>query len=112
MLHDISCVLTLCRFGAGLTLQAKVQMLSLEGFEARSLHKPTSGGSRLHSSQTRSPDLAEAKHTHPLGKQVTLADPYDTSPLHIFIRESFQGAFLVEEHQVCVTFSIQVVGFI
>ena len=78
-------------------------MLSPEGFEARSLHKPTTSG--LHSSQTRSPDLAEAKHTHPLGKQVTLADPYDTSPLHIFIRESFQGAFLVEEHQVCVIFS-------
>ena len=79
-------------------------MLSPEGFEARSLHKPTSGGSHLHN-QTRSPDLPEAKHTHLLGKRVTLADPYDTSPLHIFIRENFQDAFLVEEHQVCVIFS-------
>ena len=27
-------------------------------------------------------------------------DPYDTTSLHIFIREAFPGAVLLEEHQV------------
>ncbi len=27
-------------------------------------------------------------------------NPYDTTSLHIFIRESFSGAVLMEEHQV------------
>ena len=27
-------------------------------------------------------------------------DPYDTTSLHIFIREEFPGAVLLEEHQV------------
>lgn len=27
-------------------------------------------------------------------------DPYDTTSLHIFIREAFPGAILLEEHQV------------
>ena len=41
------------RFGSGLTLQAKVKMLSQEGFEAKSLHKPDGHRSR---SGTRTPD--------------------------------------------------------
>lgn len=31
----------------------------------------------------------------------SLFDPYDTTSLHIFIREAFPGAILLEEHQVC-----------
>ena len=87
------------RFGAGLTLQAKVRMLSVEGFEARSANKPSSNG-RNSRSLTRTPDPPGTKYTHSLGKEVTLDDPYDTTALHIFIRENFQNALLVEEHQV------------
>ena len=86
------------RFGSGLTLQAKVKMLSQEGFEAKSLHKPDGRRSR---SGTRTPDPPpDVKYFRPLGKEITLADPYDTNSLHIFIRENFHNAFLVEEHQV------------
>ena len=86
------------RFGSGLTLQAKVKMLSQEGFEAKSLHKPDGRRSR---SGTRTPDPPpDVKYFRPLGKEITLADPYDTTSLHIFIRENFHNAFLVEEHQV------------
>ena len=36
----------------------------------------------------------------------TSFDPYDTTSLHIFIRETFSGATLMEEHQVCVYMSV------
>lgn len=29
------------------------------------------------------------------------AGPYDTTSLHLFIKEAFPGAVLREEHQVC-----------
>jgi len=35
----------------------------------------------------------------PLGGGVAF-DPFDTTALHIFIKESFPGAVLLEEHQV------------
>ena len=33
-------------------------------------------------------------------------DPYDTTSLHIFIREAFPGAVLLEEHQGAVTYRL------
>ena len=34
------------------------------------------------------------------GQVISAYNPYDTTSLHIFIREAFSGAILMEEHQV------------
>ena len=36
------------------------------------------------------------------GETSSVFNPYNTSSLHIFIKEVFPGALLLEEHQVCI----------
>ena len=100
----------LFRYGSGYTLQAKVKIsappdppveTSLTGRTRLSFHRQGSHDSQR-SEPPRSPVELVKPPTSPaftLGGGSTF-NPYDTTSLHIFIREAFPGAVLLEEHQV------------
>ncbi len=89
------------RFGSGFTLQAKVKLSAPTEPEVIPQSPKTSSFRRpvspLRSLGSSSPDSLTVT---PLGGGGTF-NPYDTTSLHIFIREAFHEAVLLEEHQVC-----------
>ena len=98
-----------CRYGAGFTLQAKVMLsappVPILADTRFSPQRQLSKESSLRESTFASPDTSlkgpptAARSDVPLGGSHTF-QPYDTTSLHIFIREAFHGAVLLEEHQV------------
>ncbi len=89
------------RFGSGFTLQAKVKLSAPPEpvFEPTRKFSFLRQGSKLSNLSPPTSPTAVAPDT-PLGGGGTF-NPYDTTSLHIFVKEAFPGAVLLEEHQVC-----------
>ena len=90
--------------------------LPIEDTHSSAPHTPTSKGTLSHqpwstterksgplSSRRRAvPPLLSIPSTTSLGSDTAGFNPYDTTALHLFIDETFPGANLLEEHQVCL----------
>ena len=99
--------MTLCvRYGSGYTLQAKINPAMVT---PANIPNPTSEPP-LHPLQTEPPLVNEEAHVDAPYNDPARTEAVsrahgvviDTTGLKYFIEQSFQGARLVEEHQVCV----------
>ena len=90
--------------------------LPIEDTNSSTPHTPTSMGTLsrqpwsrterksgpLSSRRRAVPPLLSIPSTTSLGSDTAGFNPYDTTALHLFIDETFPGANLLEEHQVCL----------
>ena len=90
--------------------------LPIEDTHSSTPHTPTSKGTLSHQPWSRTecksgslssrrravPPLLSIPSRKSLRSDIAGFNPYDTTALHIFIDETFPGANLLEEHQVCL----------
>ena len=95
------------RFGSGFTLHAKIK-LSAPPVQDSITQSRRFSFRRQSSKQQVSPPTSPPATSPEEGIASGMSlggggtfNPYDTTSLHIFIKEAFPGAILLEEHQVC-----------
>lgn len=111
------------KYGAGFTLQAKVRL----GAPPQPAAVAASHSS-LHASLRRSNSRDTKSQSKPSGSEPVMVseatdavaslgsntsttfNPFDTAPLHTFVKEAFSGAILLEEHQGAVTYQLPSAG--
>jgi len=113
------------KYGAGYTLQVKVKLTAppeplndlrssvSRNISFRRAHSHSGSRSQTPSNVVENPSVADrfghsGLHDVSVERARTpgIFNPYDTTALHIFIREAFPGALLLEEHQGAVTYQI------
>ena len=102
MLH-YTAVYMAFRFGSGYTLQAKINPLTNGIVTPETTNKPSTGSllPNLETTPlTNSKEASVAISYHADTSAVVQGSTADTTGLKNFIEQSFQGARLMEEHQV------------